>query len=69
MSAAVLHWCQQPEATPDQPDATLLAYVRELARRLAREDHDAMSRRDIPACSDLKVLSDDASLRSDTTGG
>jgi hypothetical protein len=30
-----------PIIPPDRPDETVLRYVRELAKRLAREDHEA----------------------------
>jgi hypothetical protein len=30
-----------PIIPPDQPDEAVISYVRELAKRLAREDHEA----------------------------
>jgi hypothetical protein len=35
-----------PIVPPDRPDGAVLRYVRELAKRLAREDHEA----EIAAC-------------------
>jgi hypothetical protein len=38
-AAAVI--ASSPIMPPDRPDQTVLRYVRELAKRLAREDHEA----------------------------
>ncbi|MGY3484003.1 hypothetical protein ACVW1C_001886 [Bradyrhizobium sp. USDA 4011] len=35
----VLHFCRDPGPSAGEPVEALLSYVRELARRLAREDH------------------------------